>query len=90
MPYYPIDYRSLLKRNENFRKENEEIIKEDEEFTKMQNTKKYSKMLETMKFFYYNHCNENNKLNENQEKECAAIESFLFLNSITGTTVIKK
>lgn len=83
MPYYPIDYRSLLKRNENFRKE-------DEEFTKMQNTKKYSKMLETMKFFYYNHCNENNKLNENQEKECAAIESFLFSNSIMDNTVIKK
>ena len=83
MPYFPIDYKSLLKRNENFRKE-------DEDFTEMQNTKKYSKMLETMKFFYYNHCNENNKLNENQEKECAAIESFLFSNSIMDTTVIKK
>jgi hypothetical protein len=43
-----------------------------------------------MKFFYYNHCNENNKLNENQEKECAAIESFLFSNSIMDTSVIKK
>ena len=82
MPYFPIDYRSLLKR-----KDNEKIIKQNEEFIKMQDSR--SKMLATMKFFYYNHCNKNNKMNEYQKKECEIIESFLFLNSIIDSTVIK-
>ena len=34
MPYFPIDYRSLLKR-----KDNEKIIKQNEEFIKMQDSR---------------------------------------------------